>query len=93
VGLRDRLKKLRKAAEREMVAIPQKDGTVKCFPESELAPAFLDAFECAVGRSDLDEPGHPLCAAARNSSDPAWRDSSYATGSEGRTEPVEDLSE
>ena len=60
------------------------------FPQSELAPAFLDAFDRGVGRKAPDEPEHPLCAAARNSPDLAWRDSVYASE---WAEPVEDLSE
>jgi hypothetical protein len=90
VGLRDRLRRLQKAAEGEMVAIRQRDGSVKRFPTSELAPAFLEAFERAVGRTDADEPWHPLCEAALNSPDPAWRDSFYVSE---RAEPLEDLSE
>ncbi len=87
------LKRLERGARGEMVEIPQPDGTVRRFPEGDLAPAFLDAYDRAVGLSDPDEPLHPLCAAARNSSDPAWRGSFYAAGDEGQTEPIEDLSE
>jgi hypothetical protein len=73
-----------------MVAIRRPDGSVERFRESDLAPAFLDAFDRALGRSDPNEPWHPLCAATRNSPDPAWRDSFYAAE---WAEPVEDLSE
>ena len=90
MGLRGRIKRLERDARGEMVAIGQPDGSVERFPRSELAPAYLNAFDRAVGRSDPDEAWHPLCAAARNSSDPAWRDSFYASEWAG---PVEDLSE
>jgi hypothetical protein len=90
VTLRDRLKRLEQDAREEMVAISQPDGSVRRFPESELAPAFLDAFDRSVGRSDPDAPEHPLCAAARSSSDPAWRDSFYVSV---WLHPVGDLSE
>jgi hypothetical protein len=90
MGLRNWVKRLERDARGEMVAISQPDGSVERFPQSELAPAYLDAFDRAVGRSDPAEPWHPLCAAARNSSDPTWRDSLYASE---WAEPVEDLSE
>ena len=90
MGLRGWIKRLERDARGEMVAIRQPDGSVERFPQSELAPAYLDAFDRAVGRSDPDEPPHQLCAAARNSPDPAWQDSLYASE---RAEPVEDLSE
>ncbi len=90
MGLRGWVKRLERAARDEMVEIPQADGSVKRFPESDLAPAFLDAFDRGVGRSDPDEPEHPLCAAARSSSDPTWRGSVYASE---WAEPIEDLSE
>jgi hypothetical protein len=90
VGLRDWIKRLERDARGEMVEIRQPDGSVERFPQSELAPAYLDAFDRAVGRSDPDEPWHPLCAAAWNSPGPTWRDSFYACE---RAEAVEDLSE
>jgi hypothetical protein len=90
VGLRGRIKRLERDARGETIEIPQPDGSVERFPQSDLAPAFLDAFDRAVGRSDPDEPWHPLCAAALNSSDPNWRDSFYACE---WAEPPCDLSE
>ena len=90
MGLRGWIKRLELDARGEMVAIKQPDGSVERFPESELAPAYLDALDRAVGWSDPDEPWHALCAAARNSPDPAWRDSLYASE---RADSVEDLSE
>jgi hypothetical protein len=90
VGLRDGIKRLERDARGEMVAIRQPEGSVERFPQSELAPAYLESFDRAVGRSAPDEPWHPLCTAARNSPDPAWRDSVFASE---WAEPVEDLSE
>jgi hypothetical protein len=48
----------------------------------------LVAFDHACGR---DVPDHPLCAAARNSSDPLWRGSVYAAKPDARE--ILDLSE
>ena len=90
MGLRGWIKRLEREAQGEMVAIRQPDGSVERFPQSELASAYLDAFDRAVGRSAPDEPWHPLWAGARNSPDPAWRDSLYASE---WAEPVEDFSE
>lgn len=69
MGLRDKLRKLERAAQEEMIAIPQTDGTVKRFPQS----AGMDAFMNLMDRSGAGEdapPEHPMIEAARNSSDP-----------------------
>lgn len=92
MALRDRLRKLERKSEGPFVTIPQQDGSVKRFPERDQAPAFLDAFDRSLGRSDPHQPEHPLCAAARNSSDSRWQESVYVS-SEAGAEPVEDLSE
>jgi hypothetical protein len=93
MGLRGRLRRLEREAQEDMVAIRQPDGSVERFLESELAQAFLDAFDRTVGRKGPDEPLHPLCVAAGNSSDRTWRGSFYASGGEGSTGPIRDLSE
>jgi hypothetical protein len=93
VGLRGRIRRLEREAWGEVAAIRQPDGLVERFPEGELASAFLDAIDWAMGRKSPEEPVHPLCAAARNSSDPAWRELSYAAGGQDQAEAVEDLSE
>ncbi len=90
MGLRARVQRLRRAYEKEnAIYIPQEDGSVARFYKSDLADAFLTAHERAIGR---DVPDHPLCKAARSSSDPKWRGSVYT---EGATvgEEVPDLSE
>jgi hypothetical protein len=71
-----------------MVEIPQPDGTIKRFPQSQLAEAYLVALDRACGATEDD---HPLCRAARNSSDPEWRNSVYWADLSDR--PAEDLSE
>ena len=90
MSLRERLRRLQRRAEGPVVTVPQQDGTVKKFPERDLFPAYLAALDRALGETGPEEPEHPLCAAARNSSDPAWRDSFFVTDWQ---EPVEDLSE
>ncbi len=95
MGLRDRIRRLQRRAAGPVVTIPQQDGTVKRFPERDLGPAFVDALDRELGRKGLrgdpEEPEHPMCAAARNSSDPEWSNSLYVTD---RPEvPIPDLSE
>ena len=89
MGLRDNIKRLQRRAEEHVVAIPQPDGPPARFPGSALADAFLNAHRRTLGE-DLEE--HPLSRAARNSSDPKWRDSAVV-GPEEVPPPPEDLSE
>ena len=90
-GLRKRLEHVERAAQGQMIEIPQKDGTVARFPQSAARDAFLNAMD-QMGAGDEAPPEHPLIEAARNSSEPKWSESIYAAG-EDWTEPVEDLSE
>jgi hypothetical protein len=84
-----RLKRLLKLAEGNVISIPQRDGTVAKFPESALGDAYVNAVRRTCGE---DVPEQALSRAARNSPDPAWRDSLVA-GPEEVPEPPEDLSE
>ena len=93
MGLRAWIKRLERDAQGEMIEIPQRDGTVKRFPQSAAKEVFLNAYE-RFGSGEDAPPEHPLSAAARNSSDPAWTESFYATGEPDEwTKPIEDLSE
>ena len=95
MGLRDRLRRLQRMAEGPIVSIPQQDGTLKQFPERDLGPAFIDALDRQLGKKGLcsepEQPEHPICVAARNSSDPQWRNSLYVT--DRPEDPIPDLSE
>ena len=91
--MKRRLKHLERLLEGEVVAIPQKDGTVKKFPQSALKEAFMNCLE-RLGAGEDAPPRHPLVEAARNSSDPKWRDSYFSDiDFDGATDPIEDLSE
>jgi hypothetical protein len=92
MALRDRLRRLEREARGDMVAIPQRDGTVRRFPKSALSVAFLEDFDRSLGRMDPDTPVHPLITAIANSDDPAWARSFVGDG-EGSPKAVEDLSE
>jgi hypothetical protein len=73
VGLRGRIRRLERASEREMIAIPQRDDTVRYFPEGpngyELYAEVL-VHEADRWRRHYDglEPGpaHPFVEALRN---------------------------
>jgi hypothetical protein len=88
-------RRLRALEETEMLVIPQRDVPPAKFPRS----AYVEAFMCCMARlrggPDIPQR-HPLLDAARNSSDPAWRNSYFADidlGDEDVIEPPEDLSE
>ena len=87
-----RLRNLELAAEWEMIAIPQLDGTVARFPQTAGMEAFLNLMD-RMGAGEDVPPEHPLIAAARNSSGPKWANSIYAVEGARWTEQVEDLSE
>ena len=91
MSLRSRLQRLERLAREDIIEIPQVDGTVACFPESAITDAFENiAQRLAGGREAV--PEHPLVTAARNSADPTWRNSIFATEVSWDT-PIPDLSE
>ena len=92
--LRSRLRRLERAAEGELIAIPQRDGTVAKFARSAYRDAFLNAIE-RLGAGEDAPPRHPLLIAAESSSDPRWRVHHFADlDYPGSTDhPIEDLSE
>jgi hypothetical protein len=91
--LRGWLRRLERQSEGEIIRIPQKDGTVAKFPQDAYAEAFLNAIE-TMGGGEVAPPLHPLLEAARNSSDPRWRDSYFSDiDYDGAPTPIEDLSE
>jgi hypothetical protein len=93
MGLRDQLRHLRRAAEGEMIAIPQKDGPQKLFTEQDMKDAFMNLFDRAGAGEDAPLE-HPVLIAVCNSSDPQWRNSFYCVENpERHTQPIEDLSE
>jgi hypothetical protein len=93
MGLRGWLKRLERAAEEEMIVIPQRDGTVMKFPAQEGAKAYMNLM-ARLGAGEDAPPQHPLIAAARNSSEPEWSRSFFAVNDpEEWVKPVPDLSE
>jgi hypothetical protein len=93
VGIRDRLRRLEAEAEGDMIVIPQRDGTVARFPQSEGMEAFMNLTD-RLGAGDDAPPEHPMIAAVRNSSEPKWQDSFWAANDPDEwVKPVPDLSE
>jgi hypothetical protein len=94
MGIRERLRHLEAAAEAEMIVIPQRDGTVARFPQSEGIEAYMNWFD-RLGAGEDAPPEHPLITAVRNSSHPYWQNSFWlACGDpDEHTEPIPDLSE
>ena len=90
--MRARLRRLARLAEGNVVSIPQRDGTIRRFPESDLAAAFVSlTARMRTGGGEDASPEHPLLEAVRNSSDPRWSGSFYSTD-DVDGEPTEDLS-
>jgi hypothetical protein len=91
-NLDNSLRRIKRQLSGPMISIPQLDGSVARFRQTDLAAAYLaaNAREGGLTRDD-----HPLCRAARTSSDPTWRDSVYAGPADEDIpeEPLEDLSE
>jgi hypothetical protein len=93
VSLRGRIKRLERAAQGETIVIPQRDGTVRRFPEGAAMEAYVNLFE-RLGAGEDAPPEHPLIEAARNSSDSEWSQSFYAVNDPKEwIQPVVDLSE
>ena len=90
---RGRLTRLERDARKEMIEIPQRDGTVKRFPQSAGMEAFMNLMD-RLGGGEEAPPEHPLIAAARNSTDPKWSQSFFAVNDPDEwVQPVLDLSE
>jgi hypothetical protein len=93
VGLRDKLKRLERAARGEIIEIPQKDGTVARFPRSAEIEAFRNWFD-RLGAGEDAPPEHPMLAAVRNTSEPEWQKTFfYVEDPDAHSRPVPDLSE
>ena len=88
--LRGRLRRLEREAEGEMVFVPQKDGTMKRFPQSALQESFVTNMKRLRGE---DVPPHPLGVAAAESPNAEWSRSLYSAAWNDIVAPVEDLSE
>lgn len=73
-SLRSTLRRLRREVEGPMVAVPQRGGRPRFFPQRDLATAYLIALRRIQGESC----DHELCRAARNSSSERWSEGIYA---------------
>ena len=90
MGLRDRLRRLEREAEGEVVFVPQGDGAAKRFPQGALRGSFSTNMRRLRGE---DVPHHPLGVAAAESPGPEWSRSVYSAAGTEIVASVEDLSE
>jgi hypothetical protein len=95
MGLRSRLQRLEREAHKELIEIPQRDGTIQRFPPNALMEAFLYLVEVAVGDASSTEETE-IFGALRNARGSAqkWMGTFYFDPADiPATEPVPDLSE
>ena len=93
MSIRERLRRLEEQAEKEMIIIPQHDGTMARFPQSAGMEAFTNWFD-RLGAGDDALPEHPMLVAVRNTSDPEWQKTFfYVNDPDTHTREVPDLSE
>ena len=71
MGIRDRLRRLERLADEELMTFEQKDGTMARLPESAFTECFLHEYERGRRHHDDEEPGpaHPMVDALSNAKD------------------------
>ena len=94
MNLRGRLNKLENEVQQAGLAIPQKDGSVARFTQSQLKEAFLCHYDSvrAIANGDVPPEPHPLQRAIRNAAFPQqWHGTFFDVANV--EEGIEDLSE
>ena len=91
-GIRGWLRRLeRREDDQAAIRIPQRDGTVRRFPQSAFADAFLTNSRLLNGE---DVPQHPLTSAIENGTDRTLHETFYSRMTLGdEASLLEDLSE
>jgi hypothetical protein len=71
VGIRDRLRRLQRAADENLITFELKDGTVARFSEDAFTECFLHEWERGKRHHDGEDPGpaHPMVDALRDAKD------------------------
>jgi hypothetical protein len=71
MGIRDRLRRLERAADEELITFELKDGTVARFPERAFTECFMHEYERGRRHHDGEDPGpaHPMVDALRDAKD------------------------
>jgi hypothetical protein len=76
-----------------MIAIPQRDGTVRRFPRSAGDEALANLMD-RLGAGEDAPPEHLMIEVVRNASDPKWASTAYLVEDPKEwVKPIEDLSE
>jgi hypothetical protein len=92
VGLRDKLRRIERAVQEEMIVIPVRDGTVRRFPQAASEEALMNLMD-RLGAGEDAPPEHPMIEAIRNSSEPEWAGTFFAVDDPDEwVKPVKDLS-
>ena len=92
-NLNSRLRKAEAELTREMITIPQRDGTLRRFPSGAGEEALLNFID-RIGAGEDAPPELLMIEAARNSSEPRWAGSFFAVNDPDEwVRPTEDLSE
>ncbi len=97
MGLRDRLRRLRRAAEEDAMLIRQKDGSVRAFGRMEVArEAYIARLDAALGRprrhSEVMDALENATEESRHAVEEMFA-GGFLDDIEPRDEPVPDLSE
>jgi len=82
MGLRDKMRRLERAAEENLVAVELEDGTTARFREEEIFPeCFLHEFDRGKRHYDGEDPGpaHPFIEALRRAANPEAIASEHGT--------------
>lgn len=90
MSIRDRLRRLERLSEGEVIFVEQPDGPPLKFPKIAMQESFMVNMRRLRGE---DVPPHPLGVAAEHSPNPEWRKSLYAAEWVDVVRPPEDLSE
>ncbi len=71
MGLRDKLRRLQRVADENLITFELEDGTVARFPERAFTECFLHEWERGKRHHEGEDPGpaHPLVDALRNAKD------------------------
>jgi hypothetical protein len=71
MGLRDKLRRLQRVADENLITFELEDGTVARFPEEAYAECFLHEYERGSKHINGEDPGpaHPMIEALRKAKD------------------------
>jgi hypothetical protein len=69
MGLRDKLRRLERVADENLITFELEDGTVARFPEEAYTECFMHEFDRGTKHIRGEDPAHPLVEALRKAKD------------------------